>query len=381
MYALHHGWIVDNHGKGDDMEETSAPAGSRYGSADALRRFAKAMFVARGLADEAAAIVADNLLHADLRGHASHGVTRIPIYLERLDRGVVNARPDIRVTRTRPGVALVDGDNGMGAVVADLAMKQAIGLAAETGVGIASIRASNHNGPASFFAMQALEQGCIGVSSTNSPVSMAVWGSRGRALGTNPIALAVPAGRHASIVADMSSSVVARGKIVEAAKRGDPIPPGWALDAEGRPTTDPKAAEAGVVLPFAGPKGSALAVLVDVLCGVLSGAAFGRLVSNLYADFSNPQNNGQFMMAIDVAGFMPPEDFRRRVDDLVDMLKATPRAAGVEEILMPGEPEARSAAQRTRAGIPLPANVIEDLRKAAEAAGVAMPPLTAGPLA
>jgi len=363
------------------MAETSTPSGSRYGTVEALRQFATAIFVAHGLADEAAAVVADNLLHADLRGHASHGVTRVPIYAERLARGVVNPRPEVRVSRTRPSVALVDGDNGMGAVIGEVAMKEAMALAAGAGAGIASIRASNHNGPASFFAMKAPERGFIGVSSTNSPVSMAVWGSRGRALGTNPLAVAVPAGRHGPIVVDMASSVVARGKIVEAAKRGEPIPPGWALDPEGRPTTDPVAAEAGVVLPFAGPKGSAMAVLVDVLCGVLSGAAFGRQVNNLYADFTNAQNNGQFMMAIDVAAFMPLEAFRGRVDDLVDMLKATPRAAGVEEILMPGEPEARNAARLARSGIPLPAVVVEDLRRAAADAGVAMLPLADRPLA
>jgi len=351
-----------------------------YCDSAALMAHTAEIFQRFGLQPDAAALVADNLVHADLRGHGAHGVTRIPIYTERLACGVVNKSPKIVIERDTATVARVDGDNGMGAVAGDAAMKEAIRIARESGVGIASVRNSNHNGPGSFYVTQASDQGLVGVSASNSPISMAVWGSKGRALGTNPISVSVPAGRHPSIVVDMSSSVVARGKIVEAAKRGDPIPEGWALDADGRPTTDSAAAEAGVVLPFAGAKGSAIAILVDILAGVLSGAAYAGLVNNLYAEFEKPQNNGQFTMAIDVAAFMAADQFAARMDGFIDLLKAAPLAEGVPEILMPGEPELRNREKHLRTGIPLPANVVDDIRQVADSVGVALPSLSDSPL-
>lgn len=350
-----------------------------YCDGDELRRFTARIFEKFGLDGDSAMIVADNLVHADLRGHGAHGVTRIPIYTERLARGVVKTDPNIQVVRKSASVALVDGDNGMGAVAGDRAIKTAIELAHETGVGIATVRHSNHNGPGSFYVTQASALGLIGVSASNSPVSMAVWGSRGRALGTNPLSVAIPAGSIPAIVMDMSSSVVARGKIVEAAKRGDAIPEGWALDTDGKPTTDSKAAEAGVVLPFAGAKGSAIAILVDMLAGVLSGAAYSKLVNNLYADFENAQNNGQFTMAVDVTSFMPKDAFIERVDNFIQLMKATALADGVDEILMPGEPELRCEQKFSKTGIPLPANVIDDIRAVADGCGVDMPALTTSP--
>lgn len=351
-----------------------------YCAGDVLRGFTANIFEHFGLEAAAARIVADNLVHADLRGHGAHGVTRIPIYTERLARGIVNTAPSITVKRTSASVAVVDGDNGMGAVAGDRAIKEAIAIARENGVGIATVRHSNHNGPGSFYVTQASAQGLIGVSASNSPVSMAVWGSRGRALGTNPLSVAVPAGSIPAIVIDMSSSVVARGKIVEAAKRGETIPEGWALDTEGKPTTDSKAAEAGVVLPFAGAKGSAIAILVDILAGVVSGAAYSKLVNNLYADFENTQNNGQFTMAINPEAFMPREAFIDRIDNFITLMKATARADGVQEILMPGEPELRNELKHAKTGVPLPANVIDDIREVADAAGIDLPDLASAPL-
>lgn len=356
-----------------------AKGGVLYCDHAALQSFTTEIFQRFGLKADAAAIVADNLVHADLRGHGAHGVTRIPIYTQRLACGVVNTNPDITIEHGSSTVALVDGDNGMGAVAGDAAMKEAMRLARENGVGVATVKNSNHNGPGSFYVTQASDRGLIGVSASNSPVSMAVWGSRGRALGTNPISFAVPAGKHPAIVIDMSSSVVARGKIVEAAKRGDPIPEGWALDADGRPTTDSPTAEAGVVLPFAGAKGSAVAILVDILAGVISGAAYSTLINNLYAEFEKPQNNGQFTMALDVSSFMPPDQFAARMDGFIDLLKATPLAEGVPEILMPGEPELRKAETHRRSGVPLPVNVVEDIREVADSVDLALPEFSDAP--
>jgi LDH2 family malate/lactate/ureidoglycolate dehydrogenase len=333
-----------------------------YFSVQYLTSLASRIFEKAGLSSAHARIEADNLVYAERRGHSAHGVTRIPIYTRRLLCGAVNHAPNIRVESRSASAAIVHGDNGPGAVVSDAAMKAAIALARKTGIGMVVARGSNHNGPCAFYSTQASDCSLIGVSATNAPVSMAVWGSRGRALGTNPFSFAIPAGNHPSIVIDMASSMVARGKIVEAAKRGEQIPEGLALSAEGAPTTDAKTAEAGVMLPFAGPKGSGIAVLVDLVSGVLSGASFGSLVNNLYSEFQKPQDNGHFFMAIDPALFMPRQEFLSRVDQYIALLKSTPLAQGFSEVLMPGEPELLQEATCKRTGISLPENVVADIR-------------------
>jgi LDH2 family malate/lactate/ureidoglycolate dehydrogenase len=346
---------------------------TQYFSVASLTKFSTDIFAAAGLSRVHAAIEAENLIHADLRGHAAHGVTRIPIYTKRLDCEVVNRSPNLRIEERSDSVAIVHGDNGPGAVVSDFAMKEAIRRAQSTGSGVVVARNSNHNGPCSFYSTQATDLSLIGASSTNSPVSMTVWGSRDRALGTNPFSIGVPAGRHPAILVDMASSVIARGKIVEAAKRGEQIPEGLALSPDGSPTTDAKSAEAGVVLPFAGPKGSAIAILVDLLCGVLSGAAFSKHVNNLYNEFKEPQNNGQFFLAVDPELFMPREEFLARVDQFIDLLKDTPLAQGFDQILMPGEPELQREADFRRTGIPLANNVVDEITSIGASYGIKLP--------
>jgi LDH2 family malate/lactate/ureidoglycolate dehydrogenase len=338
----------------------------------ALTRFGAACFRAAGVPDDHAQLIVDNLIRAELRGIDSHGITRIPIYTERIRRGVVNPQPRLRFERRLGGVATLDGDNGSGAVVGWHANQEAIRLAKEHGVGCVAARRSNHYGICSMYTMEAAAHGCVGISSTNASPSMAVWGGRDPVIGTNPLSFAVPAGRHPPIVLDMATSVVARGKIVEKAKRGEPIPQGWALDRAGRPTTDARTAEAGVILPL-GPKGSGLAVFVDVLCGVLTGAAYGGLLNNMYRNFTDPQDIGHFFLALDIAAFQPPALFAERIDDMIDRLKASAPAEGHAAVLMPGEIEARLEEQLLREGIALPANVRDDLRRTADALGVAAP--------
>jgi LDH2 family malate/lactate/ureidoglycolate dehydrogenase len=342
-------------------------------AAPALGRFAEACFRAVGMPEADARLVADNLLQAELRGIDSHGLTRIPIYTERIRRGVVNPRPDLRFERRQGAIAALDGDNGSGAVVGWHANREAVRLAKAHGVGCVVARRSNHYGICSWYTMAAAAQGCIGVSATNASPSMAVWGGREPAIGTNPLSLAVPAERHPPIVLDMASSVVARGKVVEKAKRGEPIPEGWALDRDGRPTTDARAAEAGVILPL-GPKGSGLAVLVDVLCGVLAGAAYGALLNNMYRNFTDPQDIGHFFLALDIRAFQDPAAFAARIDDMIDRLKAGAPAEGHAAVLMPGEIEARLEQRLRREGIALPPNVLDDLRRTGAALGVGFPP-------
>ena len=342
-------------------------------SSQVLTEFAEHCFIACGCIAEHAATVAANLVRADLRGIESHGVTRIPIYVERLLRGAVAPRPELRVERQDGGCAVVDGGNGPGAVVSCFANSVAIDLARSNGIGFVATRRSNHNGIASYYTMQTARQGMIGMSATNAARSLVVWGARESALGANPMSYAVPAGRYDTIVLDMSSTVVARGKIVERAKRGETIPEGWAIDRHGRPTTDAREGEAGFVLPFAGPKGSGFAMIVDILGGVLSGANYGRRIPNLYHDFENAQNIGHCFMAIDVARFMPLDAFIARVEDMIAALKSATRAEGVEEILMPGEPERRTELLRRAEGIPVPANVVADLHETAKRLHVPLP--------
>lgn len=352
----------------------------RFYTACELTALAAAVFTRAGLTDPHAQIEAENLVYSDLRGHGAHGVTRIPIYTQRLRCGVVNRTPAIRVERKSASAAIVDGDNGPGAVVSYHAIKTAITAAQATGIGMVAVRGSNHNGSNAFYTTQATALGLIGAAATNAPVSMAVWGSRGRALGTNPFSVAIPAQRHPALVVDMATSTVARGKIVEAAKRGESIPAGLALAPDGSPTTDAKTAEAGAMLPFAGPKGSALALLVDIFCGVLSGASFGAHVQNLYSEFERPQDTGHFFMVVDPALFLPRAEFLTRIDAFIDLMKAAPLAHGFDAVLMPGEPELRHEATHRATGIPLAPNVIADLTAVAGELAVPMPVGSTQPL-
>jgi L-2-hydroxycarboxylate dehydrogenase (NAD+) len=331
----------------------SADDGTERYSTDALRDYAAAAFAFLGLPRPDAALVADGLVEADLRGLHSHGVARIPIYAERLRKGIVNPRPRIRVEAVTPAVALVDGNDGMGFVVGRRAMAEAIAICRRFGVGLVGVRRSTHFGMAALYVNQAIEAGVIGLAFTNSSPAIPVWGGRETLLGAAPMAAGVPGGARGPYVLDMAMTVIARGKIRLAAQRGDPIPEGLALDAKGRPTTDAKAAFDGVCLPFGGVKGAALSMLMDILGGVLTGAAFGGDVKSLYHDFSGPQNVGHLFLAMRADLFMPAEAFAARMDTLVERVKACPKAAGFDEILMPGEPETRKRKFHLANGIPM----------------------------
>ncbi|WPZ32745.1 Ldh family oxidoreductase [Thalassobaculum sp. OXR-137] len=344
-----------------------------------VRAFSEQVFAAGGLSPEDAATVTDVLIHADLRGHASHGLTRIPIYLERIRRGAVKARPSIAICRPAPGLLAVDGDNGPGPVVSLRAVDAAIETAREQGVCVAAVAHSNHNGSGSYYVERALANGCLAVALTNAPPSMAVHGGRGAVIGTNPISFGAPAGGGEgapAILLDMATSVVARGKIVEAAKRGEQVPAGWALDSDGRPTTDAATAEKGVVLPMAGAKGSGLALMVEILSGVLSGGRFAGSLGNLYSDFETPQDVGHFFLVIAPQSLPGGGAFPARMDRLIAEMRDSPLAEGVSAIRLPGEPEAAQAAAALADGIALAANVLDELAQAAASVGV---PALAGP--
>ena len=340
---------------------------------DDIKRWLQPVFESHGLPELDAATASRALIKASLRGVDSHGVARVPMYCERLRRGVANPQPDIRMQRTAPAVVSVDGDNGLGLVVAPRAMDAAMAIARENGIGLAGVRRSGHYGMAALYILQAVEAGFAALAFTNASPALAVWGGREPFLGTSPFAAGAPAGEAPPFVLDMACSTVARGKLKFAAQRGEPIAEGLALDRQGRPTTDGAEAFKGVVLPMGGVKGSGLSMLMEVLSGVLTGAAFGGEVRNPFTGLDGPQNAGHFFLALRTDLFMSREDFERRMQALRARVKIQPRAEGFQEILMPGEPEARIEGERRAQGIPLTADVLTALRAEGELAGRPIP--------
>ena len=317
------------------------------------------------------------LTKAELRGVDSHGMVRLPVYAGRVRAGVVKARPDIHVRNTGTASALVDGDNGLGPVVGAHAMDAAIRLARERGTGFVGVRHSNHFGPAAYYVERAVDQGCIGLAISNAPPNMAPFGGKTRFLGTNPVAIGVPAGEEPPLIFDASTSVVARGKIIVAAHANQRIPEGWAVDPDGFPTTDAGEALAGAVLPFGGPKGSAIAFIIDIFCGVLTGAAFASHLNTL-ENLGAVQNVGHVFAAIRTDLFLPELEFRSRMDEILAMLKNAPPAAGCERVLVPGEMELAHERRHLEQGIPLPRPIEAQLVDLARSTGVAFPVPLAG---
>lgn len=345
--------------------------------ADDLAQFTARAFATAGLPPEHADVVGRDLVRADLRGVDSHGVMRIPMYLERLRRGLVNPTPHVRVTRQTAAVASVDADDAMGFIPAHRAMDEAMDLAQDAGIGLVGVRRSNHFGMAALYALQAIERGFVSMIFTNASPAIPMHGGRTTFLGASPLAAGVPGGDKPPFVMDMAMTVIARGKIRLAAQRGQAIPDGLALDRKGRPTTDAAEAFEGVCLPFGGVKGSVLATLMDLLSGVLTGAAYGGDVKNPYLDHTGPQDAGHLFFAIRPDLFMSLDDFGARMDEFSARVKDLPPAEGFDEVLLPGEPERRCEAHRREHGIPVTPDVIADLRRVADELDLAFPSPTA----
>jgi len=342
--------------------------------------FARALFAAHGMPKKDAATAAACLVLADLRGVDTHGLVRLPGYLERMRGGLVNPKPKLAPAPVTPVAAMLDGQNGLGPVIATRAMAEAISMARKSGLGAVAVRRSTHFGMAAAYVLQALDAGFVSMVFTNASRAMPPWGGREPLLGTSPLAFGAPGGTLAPFVLDMSPAVAARGKIRLAEKRGEAIPLGYALDARGRPTTDPTEALKGVVLPIGGPKGSGLSMLMDIFGGVLSGAAYAGDVADQYKVFDRPQNVGHFFLAMRPDLFVSKKEYRARMDTLVKRVRACPRAEGFEEILLPGETEAREEAKRSAGGIPYGASEIEALQREAARAGIAKLPVSVHPL-
>ncbi len=342
---------------------------------ESLREFVTRVFMTQNLPRDEAAIVANHLVEADLRGVYSHGVIRVEPYIARLRAGGMNPQPNIRVVRETPGTALVDGDNGAGQVVGVRAMDIAIAKAKEVGISHVGVRMSNHFGTCAYYAFMAIPHDMIGYASTLGGTNiMAPTGGITPLLGNNPFGYAIPAGKEYPVVLDMALSVVAKGKIVHAMKAGTPIPETWALNKFGQPTTDAKEAFEGLVQPVGGYKGYSMAFVLGVLGGMLNRAAFVHEVTDFYANLSAPQNGGHYFQAIDIKAFMDPEEFKAKMDEAIQAMHSAELAKGSERVYVPGELEWIAREKRLREGVPVAPAVWKDLTKVSEDVDVDLPP-------
>jgi L-2-hydroxycarboxylate dehydrogenase (NAD+) len=340
-----------------------------------LQAFIHDAMTALGLPDADAATVATLMARADLQGSDGHGVTRLPSYARRIRAGGVNVKPNIKIVHEHPGTALIDGDNGMGHLVMARAADIAIAKARTTGIAWVNSRFSNHAGPASLYASMPLAYDMIGLYfAVGNANHLPPWGGLDMLLSTNPIAAAIPAREEQPIVLDMATTVAAYGKVKTKALRGETMPEGWMVDREGKPLTDPKRAEEGMLLPLggmeAGYKGYGLALIIGLLAGTLGGAAMGRNVIDFNHDDSSVTNTGQAIAAINPAAFGDVDAFKASVDGLIRDLRGSSRMPGVERILVPGERSHETRAIRTANGIPIDPALLRGLDQLAHELGI-----------
>ena len=325
--------------------------------AEELRARVANIFTRLGVPSEDAGIVSHHLVEADLRGVHSHGVIRVPTYVQGIRGGKINPRPKIEVVEDHGGQVVMDGDFGLGQLTAFRANEVAIERGKEHGIAAVALRRSTHCGAMAYYAIRAREAGLIGLAITNAGMNMTPTGGTAKIVGNTPLAMAVPTTREWTMVLDMSTSVVAGGKLDVARSKGESIPLGWARDKDGNPTTDPVAARAGSLEPLGGPKGYGMAIMLDVLAVVLSGGRFGGMLG------VDPDRGGmaQFFMTIDVTRFMPLDQFKARMDELIDQIHESPKAPGVNKIYVAGEIEYGLQSARERDGVPIEESVLADL--------------------
>ena len=347
-----------------------------------LRNFTESVFKNIGCSDEHAILAADVLLKSDLRGIDSHGVARLTGYVRLWEKGRINATPNIRVIHETPSTATIDGDAGLGLVVAPFAMKIAIEKAKNAGSGWIAIKNSNHFGIAGYHALMAVEQDMIGFAVTNASPLVAPTFSTEKMLGTNPICYAFPAGKYPPFITDMATSTAANGKLEIAQRKGSEVPTGWIQDNEGNETTNPYGVkEGGSLLPLGSNrehgshKGFGLSATVDILSAVLSGASYGPWAPPFVA-FMDPLPNqpgeglGHFLGAMRVDGFRPVEEFKLHMDNWIERFKQAKPINPDQPVVIPGEPEHTAEIERRTNGIPLIAVVVNDLNILAERFGI-----------
>jgi LDH2 family malate/lactate/ureidoglycolate dehydrogenase len=355
-------------------QSTAATDVPRVGAAP-LAAFIERAFEACGLSPDDAERVAGLMVEADLRGSDSHGVIRLPLYVRRLKAGGINPHPSIRIVQEKPATALVDGDNGIGHLVMRFAATTAIGKARHAGVSWVGARMSNHAGPAALYAMMPLAHDMVGLYlAVGSNNHLPPWGSNENLLGTNPLAVAIPADQEPPIVLDMAPTVAAFGKVRLKMQQGQDMPVGWMIGRDGKPLTDPRRADQGLLLPIGDYKGYGLSLIIGLLAGTLNDAAFGREVIDFVKEPGKATNTGHAIVAISVEAFAPVAQFKRHVDAAIRTMRGAERLPGVERVWLPGEQSHRERQHRMQHGIPMPKSLRDSLEVAARDLGIAPPP-------
>ena len=337
---------------------------------DQEKELIKAFLLKLGAANEEAGATAEVLAEGDVRGLASHGILRLPYIIRALKRGTIIPKAEVKIVKETPTTALIDGGHGLGHYVAKRAMTLAIEKAKAHNISAVGVFNSNHFGIAGYYAELAMKEGLIGIVTTTTDALVHPWGGVEPLLGTNALAIGFPT--DPPVLLDMAMSVAARGKLVNAMKKGQKIPEGWAVDAEGRPTTDPAEGLKGALSPFGGAKGYALAFALELLAGPLVEAAVGRGVVGTLEPVEGFCTKGDFMIALNPAAFTSLEKFRDRAREFILDVKRSRRAPGVEEIMIPGEPELRAREKNLRDGVSIPDELWKELKSLAEEIGLKM---------
>jgi len=327
-----------------------------------IKKTVKNIFKNYNLNNKHATISAEYLIKAELVGAPSHGLARLKMYCERIKKKIINSKPKIKIKKISQSIAHIDGNNSIGFVVADIGIKVAIKSAKKTGIGLVAIKNSGHYGLSSFYAEQAVKKNLMVLCFTNAPPAIAPYGARKSLFGTNPICFGTPSGNKVPFILDTSVSMINRGKIRVAAKLGQKIPLGVALDKLGQPTTDAKKALKGVQLPIAGFRGSGLAWMVDIMSGVLTGANHGGKVKDPFDDFTGPQNIGHLFLVLKPNLFVG-KNYIKRIKENIKAIKKLPKIKGVKEILYPGQGMNSRYKRNLKKGIVIQKNILEDLNK------------------
>ena len=334
--------------------------------------FAAAVYASAGVPAADAHLIADTLVQADLWGHQSHGVLRLGWYLDRIRNGVMKPVTTPEFVVDAGTIAVIDGHDGVGHVLTMLATNEAIRRAKAHGLGAVAVRNSNHFGTCMYYTRRVAAAGCVAILTSNGGPAMAPWGGRKKIIGTNPFSIAAPVTHDESMapfVVDMAATGVARGKIYLAKNKNLPIPLGWAINQAGEPTTDPQQAIDGIILPMAEHKGYAIAAMVDMMSGVLTGSGFLSAVHSPYKT-AEKSNCGHLMIAMDISKFQPLEQFHKRMQAFTQEIKSVPLAKGFDGVFYPGEMENNSDARFRREGLALPDDTVADLKRIAKETGL-----------
>ena len=340
-------------------------------TSDHLRKVGLELLQTAGVGLQEAGLVAENLVAAELRGVPTHGINLLPAILERIAAGQMEVPTELKVIADEQAITHIDGGNGFGQTAAAEGMRRCIEKARRFGIGFSLIRNTNNVGLLALYSLMAARQGLIGICACNGAASMAPWGGADAFFGTNPFSIAAPGGAGNPVVLDMSTSVVARGKIRRAVRLKERIPFGWALDASGAPTDDPKAAIQGTLLPVGEHKGYGMAFFIDLICGLLSGSSYARAVRTFHQP-EGPTGVGVMTMAIDINRFMPVDHFSKLIDEHIRMIRGSAKAKGQNRIYLPGEIEVEREALNKIRGVAVDPPVVKAIDGFLEKRGLAV---------